>query len=403
MNVLLWSPGGSGTHYYGPGSATFRMYRRRDPDRVHISLIHGSDRQGEFPDVFDKQVFLSGLAFNRAFSPTSFLSLLDRYRRRPRFIRQGKRWLKEHFSEFDVFHGMTNRSFTLLPALHAVRLGLPACTRVANLRAELVDESGWRRRLRISERRLALISRLNAVIAISRDIERALLELKVPEEKIVYIPGCVDPSRFRPADSVKERRSFKDKWGLGDDPVIVFVGELTERKGVHLILQALDELNGQRGGWQLVLAGPPNDRAYTRRLETYVNDRGWSEQVHFLGHVADIEQLYRVADIFCLPSQDEGMPSALLEAMVSGAACIVTPFSGAQELIEDGTGGRIVPRTDRDIAGALRDYLFDERLRAAHGAAAHKIALAGYSTEKVLKDHLDLFERLRAGRTPRPD
>jgi glycosyltransferase involved in cell wall biosynthesis len=248
-----------------------------------------------------------------------------------------------------------------------------------------------------------LISRLNAVIALSHDIERALVEGGVPEEKVVYIPNCVDTSRFRPAESAGEKSSLKEELGLGDEPVIAFVGELTERKRAHLLLQALSELHDFRIGWQLVLAGPANDEAYARRLVSYVDEQGWRNRVHFLGHVRNIEDVYKAGDIFCLPSQDEGMPGALLEAMVSRTACIVTPFSGAYELIKDGMSGRVVPPSPSAIAGALRDYLCDEHLRTVHGAAARQVALARYSTEKVLQDHIELFYRLQASRTPRLD
>ena len=385
MHILLWSPGGAGTHYYGPGTIFFRMYQRRDPDQLRVFLVHRSDQQENFPHTFERQVFFPELTPVRWLSISSSLSHLDLYRQRLIFIRRGIRWLDDHVDQFDVFHGMSNWSDTLLPALHAAKLGLPVCTTVMNLRGELEDENGVRRWLKFSDRRLALISRLDAVIALSRDIERTLVERGIPEEKVVYIPSGVNTSRFGPAESASEKSSLKEKLGLGDDPVIAFVGELSQRKGAHLLLQALRELDRVRFGWQLVLAGPPNDEAYACRLATFVDDQRWRKRVYFLGHVNNIEDVFKAADIFCLPSKDEGMPGALLEAMVSGLACIITPFSSARELIKEGTSGRIVPPLALAIADALRDYLCDERLRTSHGSAARQIALAGYSTEKVLK------------------
>jgi glycosyltransferase involved in cell wall biosynthesis len=379
------------------------MYRRRDPDRLRLSLVHGSDQQEYFPDLFERQVFLSKVTPDRWISISSTLSNLDQYRRRLIFVRQAMKWLDVHAKEFEVFHGMTNYSFTLLPALRAATLDLPVCTRVANLRGELVDQDGWRNRLKLSDRRLALISRLDAVIAISRDIERKLVEGGVPEEKVVYIPNCVDTSRFGPAGSASEKSALKAKFGLEDNPIIAFIGELTERKRPHLLLQALCELSDLHFGWQLVLAGPANDRAYARRLESYADEQGWKNRIRFLGYVPNIEEVYKAADIFCLPSQDEGMPGALLEAMVSRLACIVTDFSGVRELIEDGTSGRVVSPSPSAIAAALRDYLCEEPLRTAHGDAARQVGLTRHTTDKILQEHMELFDRLRAGRTPRQD
>ena len=95
------------------------------------------------------------------------------------------------------------------------------------------------------------------------------------------------------------------------------------------------------------------------------------------------------------------MPGALLEAMASQLACIVTPFSSARELIDDGVNGRVVTPSSSTVASALRDYLCDEHLRTVHGTAARQVVLARHTTEKVLQDHIELFDRLQAGKTPR--
>jgi len=403
-HVLLWSPGGAGMHYHGPGTFMFRMYGRRDPDQLRVSLVHGSDRQEVYPDAFESQVFLPGLRSGPLPLLPSALSSLDEYRQKSIFVRAGLKWLDAYARQFDVFHGATNYSSSLVPALHASKLGVPACTTVMNLCGELVDQSALRRGLGVSERRIALISRLEAVIALSREIEQRLLEGGVPEEKVVYIPNCVDPALFGPAASASEKRALRNEMGLGSEPVIAYVGELTKRKRAHLLFQALSELHDFRGQWQVLLAGPANDASYARDLEIFVRDQGWQNQVHFLGHVCDIHRVYKAADFFCLPSEDEGMPGALLEAMVSQLPCIVTPFSSAHELIGNGVAaGQIVPPTSAAVASALRDYLGDTGLREDHGAAAREIVLARFSTKKILSDHLDLFDRLRTGRDPRSD
>ncbi len=403
MHLLLWAPGGAGNHYYGPGTFAFRMYRRRDPEKLRISLVHGNDEQADFPELFDRQKFLSRLPPTRRSSIFSTLSRFEYYRRRLVYVRRAAAWLNEHIRSFDVFQGMGNFSDSLLPALHASKMGVPALTTVMNMRGELEDQSRFRHWLKVSNRRLALISRLNAVVAFSRDIERLLLERGVPEEKVVYIPSCVDPVRFKPAECGNAKRLLREKLGFGDDPVIAFVGELTERKGPHLLLQALSQLQSSRLGWQLVFAGPPNEEMFARRLLDYANSEGWSERVHFLGHVNNVEEIYKAADVFCLPSSDEGMPGSLLEAMASKLPCVVTPFSSAQELIHDGVSGRIVSRSASDLASALRAYLVDESLRTAHGLVSYQTVLTGYTTDVVLRNYMDLFHRLLAGEIPRPD
>jgi glycosyltransferase involved in cell wall biosynthesis len=380
------------------------MYRRRDPSRLQVSLVHGGPKQRAYPEVYESQKFLATVTLDgwpTAGSVLAPLSRLEHYRRRVIFVRRAVRWLNKHAAKFDIFHGMGNFSDTLLPALHAVERGLPSCTTVMSLRGELIDQTPWRRTIGYSTRRLNLIAGLDAVVAFSRDIEQRLREGGVPEQRIVYIPNCVDPSRFRSADSSAEKNALKQRYGLGDGPVIAFVGELTERKAPHLIVQALRE--HARRDWQLIVAGPPNQKSYAQGIIDLVAEQGWKDRVFFLGHIDNVEEVFRVADIYCLPSSDEGMPSALLEAMVSGAACVVAPFSGARELIGDSARGRIVERSVEALSGALGDYLGDGRLRMAHGLAAREFVLGHYTTEKVLAEYMNLFDRLKSGQTLRMD
>ncbi len=233
------------------------MYRHCNPERLRPTLVHGNDEQGDFPTTFIEQACLS----------------------------------------------------SVMPARKS---GVPAYTVVINMRAELEDHRRWRQWLKISERRLALISQLDAVVACSRDIEHRLLERGVFEKKVVYIPICVDPAQFGPAESDSAKAYLRGKLGLRDGPTIAYVGEVTERKGAHLLFQALREVAASQTGWQLVIARPRNDEQYARQLEAYVDDQGWREHVHFLGHVNNIEAVYKSADKFCLPSRDEGMPEAHL-------------------------------------------------------------------------------------------
>ena len=56
MRIILWAPSGAGTHYWGPGTSAYRLYRLNKNLDIKVTLVHGTDRQGDFPGVYDEQV-----------------------------------------------------------------------------------------------------------------------------------------------------------------------------------------------------------------------------------------------------------------------------------------------------------------------------------------------------------
>lgn len=99
---------------------------------------------------------------------------------------------------------------------------------------------------------------------------------------------------------------------------------------------------------------------------------------------AEVGRYLDHADVFCLPSHGEGLPLALLEAMMAGLPCVVTDVGGMPEAVVDGESGAVV--SVRDVAGlraALAAYVDDPELVRRHGAAARARALERYGAEAV--------------------
>src|SRR5206468_3399114 len=89
----------------------------------------------------------------------------------------------------------------------------------------------------------------------------------------------------------------------------------------------------------------------------------------------DMPAIYRQADIFVLPSQDEGMSIALLEAMASQLPVVVTDVGGTAELVQDGVNGHVVPWADVSVlTEALTKLVRDERVRRQMGKESLRVA-----------------------------
>jgi glycosyltransferase involved in cell wall biosynthesis len=147
---------------------------------------------------------------------------------------------------------------------------------------------------------------------------------------------------------------------------ILTVGALSARKGQEFAIQAVAEVAPEVDlSLRLVGAGPdePMLREQSRRL-------GVDDRVEFAGEIADPRPDLTTADLFLLPSRQEGFSNALLEAMASGLPVIATDVGGNAEALVDGEGGMIVPPEDpAAIAAAIRTLAGHRGHLAAMGEA----------------------------------
>ena len=383
MRVLLWSPAGSGRHYGGPGMSAYRLYRSDTAHRFRLDLAHGSARQ-QHEELFEKQYSLPPIH-------TAAGQL--------RFQRAAARLIPEVARQYDVLHGLQGFDLTVLPAVLAEKHGLPAVVKLAAWRSDLAEKGGWRALLRRPQRRRRVITdRISAVIAISTAIRDELLGYGIPEHKIALIPNGVDTDLFRPARDADERRQLREHFGWPDRPTVLFVGGINRRKRPHLIAEALVELHRRGEEAQLVLAGPVDDEPYLESIRATLRSAKLEQHLIHVPFTPDVAPLYRAADVFCLPSQNEGMPNAVLEAMASGVPCLVTPISGTTDLVEDGVQGQWIEDRTESVADVIMQYLSSTARRQEHGRAARERVEQHFSTSVVLARHDRIFRQIVCSR-----
>jgi glycosyltransferase involved in cell wall biosynthesis len=206
--------------------------------------------------------------------------------------------------------------------------------------------------------------RAGAVTAISAEQE-LMAHRTMPDLPLVTIPNGVDTELFTPA-SGETSRPF----------TIVSVARLIERKGQHHLLQAFARLRARCDRpLHLVFVGTGDAEPALRELAARLQV---ADAVTFKGFLSreQMPPIYREADVFALPSQQEGMSIALLEAMASGLPVIVTETGGTAELVTQGQNGEIVPWSDVPaLAEALQNLLKAEGLRRHMGAESRRRAL----------------------------
>ena len=223
--------------------------------------------------------------------------------------------------------------------------------------------AAWRRRAA-----LRLAFRYGGIAAaVSRATKQQLdHDLGLDQHVISVAHNGVPLSR---GDAAPIRREFSL---LPDELVLLAVGNLEPRKGHAFLLRALAKLTqeGLRRPWRLLIAGGRGGPE-AEGLQAFIREQGMTSRVHILTHRADVPDLQAAAHVFVMPSLWEGLPLALLEAMVAGRAIVASNISGIPEAITTEVEGLLVPPADeRILAGALGRVLTDDVLRTALGRAA---------------------------------
>ena len=198
---------------------------------------------------------------------------------------------------------------------------------------------------------------------------------------ITLIPNGVDLTLFPPGEPVPDSGPLH----------VLCVGRQIERKGQHHLIEAVKRLQDEAIDITLDLVGTgdaePENQALAQKL-------GVAGRVHFLGYIPrqEIHQRYATAHVFVLPSYNEGMSVATLEAMAAGLPVIVTRTGGTAELVQEGVNGLTFNWGDLDaLTGHLRRLATDRALARQMGAASRARA-ATFTWEAAAERYLDLFD-----------
>ena len=183
-------------------------------------------------------------------------------------------------------------------------------------------------------------------------------------------------------------------------PRAVFVGRLAPEKGLDTLVAAWPLVRRSFPTAQLVLIGEgPELAALENRAHTAGLTIGPGQAVEFPGSVADSIDALRQADLFVLPSREEGMSIALLEAMALGIPVVASSIAGNQRLVDDREHGRLVPPDDPiGLAHAIIEHWENPDRATQMGLAARSRVEHEFSIQAVARDHLAFFHELVAAR-----
>ena len=200
----------------------------------------------------------------------------------------------------------------------------------------------------------------------------------------VFIPNGVS------SPEIKEAEIIKEKFGLKKNGYVLFLGRLVPEKGVHRLIGAYKALETDM---PLVIAGGASHTGeYESELRALAKD---DERIIFTGFVQGdiLGELYSNAYLYVLPSDLEGMPISLLEAMSYGNACLTSDIAECTEVCED-KAVYFKKGDEGDLKEKLGDLLNDKYKVKALKAGAKDFILNKYSWDEVCKKTLDVYESI---------
>jgi len=173
------------------------------------------------------------------------------------------------------------------------------------------------------------------VIAVSEALKQRIIDLGIPGEKVIVIPNGVDTTAFYPQDKMECRKKLSLPL---DKKLVLFAGNLEMVKGIDLLIDAMAKV---REDTNLVVVGAGSIK---NQLTRKVKSLGLDGRILFAGQKAHSEiPLYmNAADLFCLPSRNEGCPNVLLEAVACRIPVVATKVGGIPEIIRSNSNGILV-------------------------------------------------------------
>ena len=210
---------------------------------------------------------------------------------------------------------------------------------------------------------LSMLRRAPSITAVSEALREGMVSEGIPAARISTIPNGVNGSLFFIRDKLKARAELSLPT---ERKIVVYVGRLSEEKGLSTLVEAAGKLRRRRDDFLLCLVG---DGPLMSELQARVEELGLTGNVRFAGqqdHNA-VANWLGACDVFCLPSLREGCPNVVIEALSSGRPVVASRVGGIPDMVRADTGVLVEAQHVEGFATALDAALarkWDERLIA---------------------------------------
>ena len=230
---------------------------------------------------------------------------------------------------------------------------------------------------------------MTRVVAISRFVERQLVDVGIPGQKITVVYNGIDVRRYSPNPSARAR--LASEFSVQPGEIVMASLSYLDRphKNIDIVIEACRQL-GERGvavRWLLI-----GDGEMRRELQALAEKQGVASRIHWLGHIVDPVPILQGCDVFVMVSEGEGFGLALAEALACGATAVAARSGALTEVVEDGRSGILVaPRDAAALAEAIERLATDGTLRRRFLEHAREHVRGNFTVEVSIQNMMKVY------------
>lgn len=239
---------------------------------------------------------------------------------------------------------------------------------------------------------IASFRRFEAVVAVSRPLQRRLVQEGIPQERVHTIQNAWSETR-----PLLDRRMARRRLGIPDDDFLIgWVGRLSHEKGADVLLSAVSHLTDLPLSVSIIGEGP--ERSF---LQERVGKHDWHDRVHWHGLVPEAGRFFPAFDVFVLSSRTEGTPMVLFEAMSGIVPIVATAVGGVPDVLSNHEALLVPAGDSASLARAIRSVYHSRGAARARAHAARERLVRDFGPEPWLERYESLYHQLVHG-IPKP-
>lgn len=244
------------------------------------------------------------------------------------------------------------------------------------------------------------LKQYSKIIAISKYLAEDYLSNGFSRNQVVKLLHCVDTDTITPVRSHQHKTLLRKKHGLPTDTeILLFIGAVNQRKGVDTLLHGFNQVVQVNKDTYLLVVGPNTKHVeFMDELIKYLGQENLSEKVYFWGIEPNkevITELYQCANMFVFPSNREGLPNVILEAMAAGLPIVVSQLPVLEEVIQHKYNGLFIPVGDKEaLAQSILSLSEDPSLAEQLGQNARQFVEDNLSYAAWEKKLVALYQSL---------
>jgi glycosyltransferase involved in cell wall biosynthesis len=284
---------------------------------------------------------------------------------------------------YNIIHSHTSHA-------HSLAFLASIGTGVVRLVTRRVDFSIFRHRfLKLSGLKYRFMA--DHYIAISQKIKDVMVADGIPGRRIFVAHSGIDPQKFSSATGGNLLSEFDIK---ENQKVVINVAHLADHKGQEYLVRAIPRVLAKLPGTRFFIVGQGE---LMEKLKETASGLGLKRELIFTGFRDDVADFYQIADLYVMSSVQEGLGTAVLDALALAKPVVATSAGGLPEIIHDRQTGRLVAPADPEaLARGIVDMLTDTDRAASMAAAGRQRILQDFSVDAMVAKNIDVYQRIMA-------